>query len=160
MISPYPLNTLIASTMRMRPVHRLIPLLSNSDVTYLRPLLNQGSLFGYVWVSYLISAILVPPFPIIQPISSLGTVISCVCVPGDMVCWQLGTLLNWFPAIAANAKKEHIVWRRNLLVVNVFNIVIVIFKTQNRKGKFISFWVWGGGRVGPFFGYCWSPEKI
>ena len=29
--------------------------------------------------SYLISAILEPPFPIIHPISSFGTVISCVC---------------------------------------------------------------------------------
>ena len=50
--------------------------------------------------SYLISAIFEPPFPMIQPISSFGTVISWVCwVVCGLPCW-------WWPANAANAENK------------------------------------------------------
>lgn len=69
--------------------------------------------------SYLISAIFVPPFPMMQPISSLGTVISWVCVPvcggpplpacaGGLAppCCRVGWFVrNWLPARAAKAAK-------------------------------------------------------
>ena len=48
---------------------------------------------------YLISAILVPPLPIMQPISSFGTVISWVWVPGPVPCGAR----SWEPARAASA---------------------------------------------------------
>ena len=47
--------------------------------------------------THLISAIFEPPFPIIHPMSSLGTVISCVC----WLAW--GRLCCWVPK-AARAK--------------------------------------------------------
>lgn len=51
-----------------------------------------------------ISAILVPPFPMMHPIKSFGTVISCCCV---LVC-VLAVERNWEPASAARAvKKKH-----------------------------------------------------
>lgn len=51
-----------------------------------------------------ISAILVPPFPMMHPIKSFGTVISCCCV---LVC-VLAVERNWEPASAARAvKKRH-----------------------------------------------------
>lgn len=54
----------------------------------------------------LISAIFVPPFPIMQPISSFGTVISWVC--WFEFCWFLELdVLNCEPANAANARKNH-----------------------------------------------------
>lgn len=51
-----------------------------------------------------ISAIFVPPFPMIQPIKSFGTVISCCC--RFVCCWLRFWLLvrNWEPANAASAK--------------------------------------------------------
>lgn len=55
----------------------------------------------------LISAILVPPFPIMQPISSFGTVISCVC--WLEFCWFLEfDVRSWDPARAANATNTNI----------------------------------------------------
>ena len=51
----------------------------------------------FIQYSYLISAILDPPFPIIHPMSSLGTVISCVC------CEDWGRF--WCPVSAARAGK-------------------------------------------------------
>lgn len=51
----------------------------------------------------LISAILVPPLPMMQPISSLGTVISCVC--WFVFCWFLELeVLSCEPAKAARAE--------------------------------------------------------
>lgn len=47
-----------------------------------------------------ISAILVPPLPIMQPIKSFGTVISCCCV---LVCVRLWVVRNCEPARAARA---------------------------------------------------------
>lgn len=53
----------------------------------------------------LISAILVPPLPMMQPISSFGTVISCVC--WFVFCWFLELeVLSCEPAKAAKAKKR------------------------------------------------------
>lgn len=52
----------------------------------------------------LISAILVPPLPMTQPINSFGTVISVVC--WLVFCWvRVFELRNWEPAKAARAKK-------------------------------------------------------
>lgn len=51
----------------------------------------------------LISAIFVPPLPIIQPISSFGTVISCVC--WFEFCWfRVLEVRSWDPASAARAE--------------------------------------------------------
>lgn len=47
-----------------------------------------------------ISAILVPPLPMMQPIKSFGTVISCCCV---LVCVRLWVVRNCEPARAASA---------------------------------------------------------
>lgn len=47
-----------------------------------------------------ISAILVPPLPMMQPIKSFGTVISCCCV---LVCVRLWVVRNCEPARAARA---------------------------------------------------------
>lgn len=49
-----------------------------------------------------ISAILVPPFPIMQPIKSFGTVISCCCV---FVCVRFWVVRNCEPARAASARE-------------------------------------------------------
>lgn len=51
-----------------------------------------------------ISAIFVPPFPMMQPIKSFGTVISCCCV---LVC-VLAVERNWEPASAARAVKNDV----------------------------------------------------
>ena len=64
-------------------------------------------------VAHLISAILVPPLPMMQPMSSLGTVISWVWAPpcggpplpaAPPPCWRVGWVeRSWLPARAANA---------------------------------------------------------
>lgn len=52
-----------------------------------------------------ISAILVPPLPMMQPISSFGTVISCVC--WFEFCWLRELLVrNCEPAKAARAERN------------------------------------------------------
>jgi hypothetical protein len=73
----------------------------NSLINYLIRILK------YVYcITYLISAIFVPALPMIQPISSFGTVISCVCVCAPAVgrFWLL--VRSWLPANAASAKKK------------------------------------------------------
>lgn len=50
-----------------------------------------------------ISAILVPAFPMIQPINSLGTVISCVWLLAAGCCLFVLLVRNWLPAKAASA---------------------------------------------------------
>lgn len=56
-----------------------------------------------------ISAILVPPFPIMQPIKSFGTVISCCWV---LVCVRLVVVRNCEPARAARAtSRQRQGWR-------------------------------------------------
>lgn len=50
-----------------------------------------------------ISAILVPPFPMMQPISSFGTVISCVWLFAAGCCLLVLLVRSWLPANAANA---------------------------------------------------------
>lgn len=50
-----------------------------------------------------ISAILVPPFPMMQPISSFGTVISCVWLFAAGCCLFVLLVRSWLPANAANA---------------------------------------------------------
>lgn len=54
-----------------------------------------------------ISAILVPPLPIMQPIKSFGTVISCCCV---LVCVRLVVVRNCEPARAARAVRVTLKW--------------------------------------------------
>lgn len=50
-----------------------------------------------------ISAILVPPLPMMQPISSFGTVMLCVWWFWLCCCWFLDAVRNCEPANAANA---------------------------------------------------------
>lgn len=50
-----------------------------------------------------ISAILVPPFPMMQPINSFGTVISCVWLFAAGCCLFVLLVRSWLPANAANA---------------------------------------------------------
>lgn len=65
-----------------------------------------------------ISAILVPPLPIMQPIKSFGTVISCCCLFD--CCWLRVWLLvrNWEPAKAANAGTKT---RQRKIVLDLFS---------------------------------------
>lgn len=63
----------------------------------------------------LISAILVPPFPMMQPMSSFGTVISCVC--WLLFCWFLEfDVLSCEPARAAKAKEESVLQNRKKMI--------------------------------------------
>lgn len=55
-----------------------------------------------------ISAILVPPFPMMQPISSFGTVISCVWLFAAGCCLFVLLVRSWLPANAANAMRPSI----------------------------------------------------
>lgn len=50
-----------------------------------------------------ISAILVPPLPMMHPISSFGTVISCVWLFAAGCCLFVLLVRSWLPASAANA---------------------------------------------------------
>lgn len=52
-----------------------------------------------------ISAILVPPFPMMQPINSFGTVISCVWLFAAGCCLFVLLVRSWLPANAANATR-------------------------------------------------------
>lgn len=58
-----------------------------------------------------ISAIFVPPLPMMQPINSFGTVMLCVwwfwfCC----CCWFLDDVRNWEPAKAASAGRTKSLW--------------------------------------------------
>ena len=78
---------------------------------YLLINIHKSILCREIKETYLISAILVPPFPIIQPISSFGTVISWVCVPGPVPAG----VLSCDPASAASAETES-----TLIYINYF----------------------------------------
>lgn len=78
-----------------------------------------------------ISAILVPPFPIMHPIKSFGTVISCCCV---LVCVRFAVVRNCEPASAARAVKKI---RRTSLVIDMEIEFRTLMHVQVSSTRFI-----------------------